>query len=113
MKIINKTGRTIALYINNIWQTFFPEGSPVILKESLQPYSSAEVQISKYTYSGLINLPDKQQDVIIVVDKDIALKCWQMLRDDVVYMHAPAVRDDKYRSVASITLVCWTNAFFS
>lgn len=112
MKIKNKTGRTIALYINEHWETFFPEGYPVTVKESLQPCDSIGIQISQYSYDGINGLPDKEKDVIIVVDKDVAIKCWQTLRDDVVYMHAPIVRDDKYRSVASMILVCWQNARF-
>lgn len=110
MKIVNKTGRVIALYINEHWETYFPEGFPVTIKESFKPTESREVQISQYSYDGINGLPDKEKDIIYVVDKDVAFRCWQDLRDDVVYMHSPIVRDDKYQSVASMILVSWCNS---
>lgn len=112
MKIVNKTGRTIALYINEHWETFFPEGAPVVIKEKLCPNYENEIQISQYMYEGINGLPDREKDTIIVVDKDIALRCWAELREDVVYMHSPLVRNDKYQSLASMVLVCWSNARF-
>ncbi len=113
MKIVNKTGRTIALYIDGTWETFFADGSAAVVKESLQPYIISGIQISKYSYVGIDNLPEKQKDTLIVVDKDIAIRCWQQLRDDIVYMHSPNVRDDKHNSVGSMILVCWQNSKFS
>lgn len=110
MKIVNKTDRIIALYINEEWETFFPVGFPATLKETLRPTENRKLQISQYSYEGINGLPDREHDTIYVVDKIVALKAWQELRDDVVYMHQPLVRNDKYQAVASLTLVSWQNS---
>ena len=110
MKIVNKTDNVIALYINGSWETFMPSGLSAKIKETLIPTDNQEIQISRYSYDGIIGLPDKEDDIIYVVDKIVAIRAWQLLRDDVVYMHQPLVRNDKYQAVASLTLVSWQNS---
>lgn len=109
MKILNYTGRVIALFIDNSWFTYFPDGHAK-LNEEINIDSSHVIDIKTYTLIGIDNLPYKESNVLLVVDKEVAIQAWRDLRDDVVYMHCPLVKDDKYNSIASLSLVKWKNS---
>ena len=70
-----------------------------------------KAHIKTYTLIGIDNLPHKVNDVLLVVDKEVAIQAWRDLRDDVVYMHCPLVKDDKHNSLASFSLVKWKNSY--
>ena len=110
VEIKNYTGRVIALFIDNSWVTYFPNGQAK-LNEEIKTDSSHVIDIKTYTLIGIDNLPHKVNDVLLVVDKEVAIQAWRDLRDDVVYMHCPLVKDDKHNSLASFSLVKWKNSY--
>lgn len=53
-------------------------------------------------------------DTYIIVEREVALYIWKAYnRDDVCYLDYPIVRDDKYNSLAAMSLVCMSNANIS
>lgn len=110
MEILNYTGRVIALYVNESWVTYFPNGNAKLIEE-IKIDSSHVIDIKTYSLIGIDNLPHKENNVLIVVDKEVAIQAWRDLRDDVVYMHCPLVKDDKHNSLASFSLVKWKNSY--
>ena len=56
-------------------------------------------------------LVQQEKNILLVVDKEVAIQAWRDLRDDVVYMHCPLVKDDKHNSLASFSLVKWKNSY--
>lgn len=110
MEILNYTGRVIALYVNESWVTYFPSGHSK-LNEEINIDSSHVIDIKTYSLIGIDNLPYKENNVLLVVDKEVAIQAWRDLRDDVVYMHCPLVKDDKHNSIASFSLVKWKNSY--
>ena len=110
MEILNYTGRVIALYVNESWVTYFPN-CHAKLNEEIKIDSSHVIDIKTYSLIGIDNLPHKESNVLIVVDKEVAIQAWRDLRDDVVYMHCPLVKDDKHNSLASFSLVKWKNSY--
>ena len=114
MQIRNKTGRTIALYINEEWVTFQPDGDAARLNEQNKSLGIVNgISLQAQQIVGVEGLPDPQPNTLIVVDKDVAMYSWRQYREDVVYMHKPLVKDDKYNSLASITLMTWCNVSIS
>ena len=110
MQITNKTGRVIAIYINEQWETFMPEGDAAILNEEVKSLGVHDgIILQGQSIHGILNLPDRQKNRIIVVDKEVALYSWRQCREDVVYMHKPLLRDDKYNSLASFSLMTWND----
>lgn len=109
MIIKNFTGRLVCVYINGRWESFRSEG-----KISLD-YSFSSVDIGlgcdckKVRYS--VSVPDKIDNVLLLVDEIVALYLWRELRDDVVFLDKPLLYDDKNLGVASFGLVFWDNYF--
>jgi hypothetical protein len=110
VEILNYTGRVIALYVNKEWVTYFPNGQAK-LKEEIKTDVDGFIDIKTYSLIGIDNLPHRESNVLIVVDKEVAIQAWRDLRDDVVYMHCPLVKDDKHNSLASFSLVKWKNSY--
>ena len=112
IKIINKTDHVIALMIDGSWQSIMPYGLCCKFKTSKQlPVIRDGIRFNPLSYDGVIELPDKQNDTIIIVERDIALYIWKTTyRDDVCYLDHPIVRDDKYMSLAAMSLVCMSEA---
>ena len=110
MEILNYTGRVIALYVNESWVTYFPNGNAKLIEE-IKTDVDGVIDIKTYSLIGIDNLPHKENNVLIVVDKEVAIQAWRDLRDDVVYMHCPLVKDDKHNSLASFSLVKWKNSY--
>ena len=110
MQIINKTGRVIAIYINEQWETFMPEGAAAILNEEVKSLGVHEgITLKRKCIQGILILPDRQKNVLVVVDKEVELYSWRQCGEDVVYMHKPLLRDDKYNSLASFSLMTWND----
>jgi hypothetical protein len=110
VEIKNFTGRVIALYLNKDWVTYLPDGHAK-LNEIIKTDSDEIIDIKTYSLIGIDNLPHKENNILIVVDKEVAIQAWRDLRDDVVYMHCPLVKDDKHNSLASFSLVKWKNSY--
>ena len=108
IKIINKTDHVIALLVNDTWETFMPQGLSCKIKTSKQnTIVSNGVRFNPLCIESVIELPNKQNDTIIIVERDVAFYIWKTsYRDDVCYLDHPLVRDDKYRSLAAMSLVC-------
>ena len=107
-KIINKTDHVIALMIDNSWQTYMPQGLSCKLKEiKSAPIFKDGIQFNPVRYEGVVSLPDREKGTIIIVDREVALFVWKTkYREDVCYLDHPLVRDDKYNSLAAMSLVC-------
>ena len=107
-KIINKTDHVIALMIDNSWETFMPQGLSCKLKETKSPSIVKDgIQFNPTRYEGVVSLPNREKGTIIIVDKEVALFLWKTsYREDVCYLDHPLVRDDKYNSLAAMSLVC-------
>ena len=64
MEILNYTGRVIALFIDNSWVTYFPNGQAK-LNEEIKTDSSGVIDIKTYTLIGIDNLPHKENNVLL------------------------------------------------
>ncbi len=109
VKILNKTDHVIALYINNQWETIFPKGLAAKLVIDKQPVDlHKDLSIKSYHIKEIKNLPDKEQGTIIIVEPDIAKHIWKTsYREDIFCLDNPVVRDDKYNTLASMSLLCY------
>ena len=111
-KIINKTDHVIALLIDNSWQTIMPQGLSCKLKATKsEPIIKDGIQFNPIRYDSVIELPDRELGTIIIVEREVALFVWKTIyREDVCYLDHPIVRDDKYTSLAAMSLVCMSEA---
>lgn len=111
-KIINKTDHVIALLIDNSWQTIMPQGLSCKLKGTKSDTIVKDgIQFNPIRYDSVIELPDRAKGTIIIVEKEVALFAWKTnCREDVCYLDHPLVRDDKYNSLAAMSLVCMSEA---
>jgi hypothetical protein len=111
-KIINKTDHVIALLINDTWETIMPQGLSCKLKATKSdPITKDGIQFNPIRYDSVVSLPDRQLGTIIIVEREVALFLWKTLyREDVCYLDHPLVRDDKYNSLAAMSLVCMSEA---
>ena len=111
-KIINKTDHVIALMIDGVWETFMPDGlSCKLVASRSEPIYKDGIQFNPIRYDSVIELPDRQLGTIIIVEREVALFIWKTkYREDVCYLDHPIVRDDKYNSLAAMSLVCMSEA---
>ena len=111
-KIINKTDHVIALLINGNWETIMPQGLSCKLKGTKSdPIVKDGIQFNPIRYDSVVALPERQLGTIIIVEKEVALFLWKTnYREDVCYLDHPLVRDDKYNSLAAMSLVCMSEA---
>ena len=107
-KIINKTDHVIALMIDGVWETFMPDGlSCKLVASRSEPIYKDGIQFNPTRYDSVVCLPDRQLGTVIIVEKEVALFLWKSkCREDVCYLDHPIVRDDKYTSLAAMSLVC-------
>ena len=114
-KIINKTDHVIALMVNGNWETFMPQGLCCKLKQTKSaPIYKDGLQFNPVRYDGVLELPDRTQGTIIIVEREVALFIWKTIyREDVCYLDHPLVRDDKYNSLAAMSLVCMNDTLIS
>jgi len=111
-KIINKTDHVIALLIDGNWETIMPQGLSCKLKGTkLDPIVKDGIRFNPIRYDSVVALPERQLGTIIIVEKEVALFLWKSsYREDVCYLDHPLVRDDKYNSLAAMSLVCMSEA---
>ena len=111
-KIVNKTDHVIALMVDGIWETIMPSGLCCKLKGTkLDPIYKDGIQFNPIRYDRVVELPDRAKGTIIIVEKEVALFSWKSsCREDVCYLDHPIVRDDKYTSLAALSLVCMSEA---
>jgi len=115
MTIINKTDHVVALWINDAWTTIMPYGLSSKLKEEKQLIEKKDgVTFRKLIVHGVIELPDRKPDTIYIVEPEVARYVWkQSYREDVCYLDNPVVRDDKYITLAAMSLVCFHEVLLS
>ena len=115
MTIVNKTDHVIALWQNDSWTTIMPYGLCAKLKEEKQLIDTKNgVSLKKLIVHGVIELPDRKPDTIYIVEPEVARYVWKSsYREDVCYLDNPVVRDDKYRTLASMALVCFHEVLLS
>ena len=111
-KIINKTDHVIALMIDGNWQTIMPQGLSCKLKGTKSdPIVKDGIRFNPIRYDSVVSLPDRELGTIIIVEREVALFAWKTnYREDVCYLDHPLVRDDKYNSLAAMSLVCMSEA---
>jgi hypothetical protein len=111
-KIINKTDHVIALMIDGKWETIMPYGLSCKLKANKSdPIVKDGIQFNPIRYDSVIELPTRQLGTIVIVEREVALFIWKTkYREDVCYLDHPIVRDDKYTSLAALSLVCMSEA---
>jgi hypothetical protein len=74
-------------------------------------YVSDGIRFNPKRVVDVIELPDSVPDTYIIVEREVALYIWKAYnRDDVCYLDYPIVRDDKYTSLAAMSLVCMSEA---
>ena len=114
-KIVNKTDHVIALMIDGKWETIMPSGLCCKLKEDKQaPIYKDGIQFNPTRYESVISLPDRELGTIIIVEREVAIFIWKTkYREDVCYLDHPIVRDDKYNSLAAMSLVCMDDSTVS
>jgi hypothetical protein len=112
VKILNKTDHVIALFVNDKWETYMPDGLSCKLKETKSdPIYKEGIQFNPISYDGVVSLPDREKGTVIIVEREVALFLWKTkYREDVCYLDHPIVRDDKYNSLAAMSLVCMNDA---
>ena len=111
MKIINKTDHVIALWINGEWETIMPTGlSACILYDKQDIGDKHGISFKSYRVTEVKNLPDRTKDTIIIAEPDVCMYVWKTsYREDVCCLDNPVVRDDKYRTLASMSLLCYND----
>lgn len=111
-KIINKTDHVIALMVDESWQTIMPKGlSSKLVGDKSDTITKDGIQFNPIRYDRVVELPDRAKGTIIIVEKEVALFVWKSsCREDVCYLDHPLVRDDKYNSLAAMSLVCMSEA---
>ena len=89
-----------------------PQGLSCKLKATKSdPIIKDGIRFNPIRYDSVIGLPDRENDTIIIVEKEVALFLWKSnCREDVCYLDHPIVRDDKYTSLAAMSLVCMSEA---
>lgn len=103
--MINCTGVVLAIYRNNEFETLDPIGPAAHLIEmKSDPYIIDGISFRDLTISGIRNLPEKT-DELLVVDKEVAIYGWTIGRDDLIYLDGHMVKDKDGKIVASQTLV--------
>jgi hypothetical protein len=114
-KIINKTDHVIALMVNGNWETFMPQGlSCKLIADRSNPIVKDGIQFNPTRFDRVVELPNREPDTIIIVERDVAMFIWKTLyREDVCYLDHPIVRDDKYISLAAMSLVCMSDISIS
>jgi hypothetical protein len=107
-KIINKTDHVIALMVNGSWETFLPQGlSCKLVANRSEPIVKDGIRFNPTSFDRVVELPRRELGTIIIVEKEVALFVWKSIsREDVCYLDYPIVRDDKYTSLAAMSLVC-------
>jgi hypothetical protein len=112
IKIINKTDHVIALMIDGKWETIVPTGLSCKLKPTKSaPIVKDGIQFNPIRFDSVIELPDRKLGTIIIVEREVAMFIWKTkYREDVCYLDYPIVRDDKYNSLAAMSLVCMSEA---
>lgn len=107
-KIINKTDRVIALMVDRTWETYMPQGLSCKLKGNKSDAVTKDgIQFIPIRYDSVLELPNRRKGTIVIVDKEVALFVWKSnCREDVCYLDHPIVKDDKYNSLAAMSLVC-------
>ena len=111
-KIINKTDHVVALMIDGSWETIMPQGlSCKLVGDKSEPIVKDGIQFNPIRFDRVVELPDRQLGTIIIVEREVALFIWKTkYREDVCYLDHPIVRDDKYTSLAALSLVCMSEA---
>ncbi len=111
-KIINKTDHVIALMIDGEWNTIMPYGLSCKIKATKSdPIVKDGIRFNPVRYDSVVELPDRELGTIIIVEREVALFLWKTkYREDVCYLDHPIVRDDKYTSLAAMSLVCMSEA---
>ena len=111
-KIINKTDHVIALMIDNSWETIMPQGlSCKLVADRSDPIVKDGIQFNPIRFDRVVELPSRELGTIIIVEREVALFVWKtQYREDVCYLDHPIVRDDKYNSLAAMSLVCMSEA---
>jgi len=101
--------------INDQWTTIMPYGLAAMIKEEKQLLETRSgVVLKKLVVHGIIQLPQRQPDTIYIVEPDVARYAWKTsYRVDVCYLDSPVVRDDKYRTLAAMSLVCFHEVLLS
>ena len=111
-KIINKTDHVIALMVDGSWETIMPQGlSCKLVGKKSEPIVKDGIRFNPIRYDSVVELPNRQLGTIIIVEREVALFIWKtQYREDVCYLDHPIVRDDKYTSLAAMSLVCMSEA---
>jgi hypothetical protein len=111
-KIVNKTDHVIALLIDNTWETIMPQGlSCKLVADKSDPIVRDGIQFNPTRYDRVTELPNRERGTVYIVEKEVALFIWKTkYRDDVCFLDHPIVRDDKYNSLAAMSLVCMSEA---
>ena len=111
-KIVNKTDHVIALMIDNSWETFMPQGLCCkLVGDKSDPIVRDGIQFNPIRFDRVAALPDRELGTVIIVEREVALFIWKTkYREDVCYLDHPIVRDDKYNSLAALSLVCMSEA---
>lgn len=115
MTIINKTDHVIALWENDSFTTIMPHGLSAKLKEEKQLIETKDgITFKKLIVHGVVELPDRKPNTIYIVEPEVARYVWKSsYREDVCFLDNPIVRDDKYRTLASMSLVCFHEVLIS
>ena len=115
VKITNKTDHVIALMVGGKWETFMPQGlSCKLVGTKSNPIMKDGIQFNPIIFDRVVELPDRQKGTIIIVEREVALFIWKTkYREDVCYLDHPIVRDDKYTSLAAMSLVCMSETLIS
>lgn len=107
--MINKTGVVIAIYRDDKFESLEPDGKAAVLIEMRSdPYNIDGVIFRDVEISGVRNLPDKTDDLIIV-NREVAIFGWSIGRTDLIYLDGCLVKDNNGKIVASQTLVKCAN----
>jgi hypothetical protein len=109
VKIINKTDNVIDLWIDDKWETIMPTGISARLDYEKKDIGDKHgISYKSYTIKEVKNLPARAKDTVIIADFDVCQYVWKAsCREDVCCLDNPVVRNDRYQTLASMSLLCY------
>jgi hypothetical protein len=107
MNIINKTGKTIALNINDKFVTFPAVGKKAALNFIKNDKTIGGIIFRQCEIKSVENLADIDESDIIIVSEEVARYLWSLGKFNYCYLGHGFLKDNTGNTLASYQLVCY------
>jgi hypothetical protein len=107
MNIINLTGKTIALNINDKFVTFPCAGKKASLILHNIDKTIGGITFRQCEIKSIENLQDTESSDIVIVSEEVAKYLWSLGKYNYCYLGHGFIKDDTGNSLVSYQLVCY------